>query len=137
MFGKKTQAKPHERIDNLVGAGTVIEGCVRFSGGLRIDGRVVGSVLAQESRESSATLELSDQARIEGEVRVEHLVMSGTIVGPVKVLRSIEMHPKAQIIGDVEYGVIEMHQGAVIEGRLVHRIEKIPEPVEPNPTVNA
>ena len=28
--------------------------------------------------------------------------------------------PKARIIGDVSYASIEIHQGAVIEGRLIH-----------------
>jgi cytoskeletal protein CcmA (bactofilin family) len=31
------------------------------------------------------------------------------------------MQSRAKIVGDVDYALIEMHQGAVIEGRLVHR----------------
>ena len=37
MFGNKTNAKP-QSIDSLIGAGTVIEGNISFTGGLRIDG---------------------------------------------------------------------------------------------------
>ena len=40
MFGKKDEKRPKGRIDSLIGAGTVIEGNIRFSGGLRIDGEV-------------------------------------------------------------------------------------------------
>lgn len=120
MFGKKSETRPQGRIDSLIGAGTSIEGCVRFSGGLRVDGEVKGSVLAAETA-SASTLVVSDQARIEGEVSVAHLVLNGTIVGPVKVAGSLEMQPKAKIIGDVTYAAIEMHQGAVIDGCLVHK----------------
>lgn len=120
MFGKKADNKPQGRIDSLIGVGTQIEGNIRFTGGLRIDGEVKGSVEAAEGA-SSSTLVLSEQARIEGSVSVAHLVSNGTVVGPVTVSESLELQARARIVGDVDYTIIEMHQGAVIEGRLVHR----------------
>lgn len=131
MFGKKSDAGPQGRIDSLIGAGTSIDGSVRFSGGLRIDGEVKGSVMAAEAA-SASTLVVSDQARIEGEVSVAHLVLNGIIVGPVKVAGSLEMQPKAKIVGDVTYAAIEMHQGAIIEGRLVHESAISQEPTSEN-----
>lgn len=119
MFGKRGDAKPQGRIDSLIGAGTCVQGDVRFSGGLRIDGEVKGAVEGAEGA-SAATLVVSEHARIEGSVRVAHLVVNGVIVGPVSVSDTLELQSNARIIGDVEYTAIEMHQGAVIEGRLVH-----------------
>src|SRR5574343_916689 len=121
MFGKKTENGPQGRIDSLIGAGTRVEGSLYFSGGLRIDGKVKGSVQAVEGA-SSSTLVLSEHARIEGGIVVAHLVMNGTVVGPVVVTETLEMQPKAKIVGDVEYASIEMHQGAVIDGRLLHSV---------------
>lgn len=120
MFRKRNESKPQGRIDSLIGVGTRIEGNIRFAGGLRIDGEVKGNIDAAESAASS-TLVLSEQARIEGAVNVAHVVVNGTIVGPVTAAESLELQSEARIVGDVEYTVIEMHQGAVIEGRLVHR----------------
>ena len=120
MLGKKDESKPKGRIDSLIGTGTVIEGNIRFTGGLRIDGEVRGNVEAAEGA-SSSMLALSEQARIEGAVSVAHLVTNGTIVGQVTISESLEMQSRAKIVGDVDYALIEMHQGAVIEGRLVHR----------------
>lgn len=119
MFGKKTGGVPQGRIDSLIGAGTRVEGSIRFSGGLRIDGEVLGSVEAAEGA-SSSTLVLSEHSRVEGAIRVAHLVTNGTVVGPVSVGESLEIQSKARIIGDVEYTMIEMHQGAVVEGRMLH-----------------
>lgn len=127
MFGKKNSAGAQARIDSLIGAGTCIEGKILFSGGLRVDGEVRGSVEAV-SGASSSTLVVSDQARIEGAVSVAHLVLNGVVVGPVSVAESLEMQPKARIVGDVTYAAIEMHQGAVIEGRLVHEHKSVLEP---------
>lgn len=119
MFGKKDHSKPLGRIDSLIGAGARVEGVVYFTGGLRVDGEVRGSIQAVEGA-SSSTLVLSEHARIEGAVRVGHLVTNGSVVGPVVVTESLEMQSKARIVGDVEYAAIEMHQGAVIEGCLVN-----------------
>lgn len=119
MFGKGRDNKPQARIDSLIGAGTVVEGSIRFTGGLRIDGEVKGAVEAGDGA-SASVLVLSEHARIEGAVRVAHLVSNGVIVGPVRVAESLELQSKARVVGDVEYAVIEMHQGAVIEGRLLH-----------------
>lgn len=126
MFGKKPESKLHGRIDSLIGAGTRIEGALYFTGGLRVDGELKGSVRAAEGA-SSSTLVLSEHARIEGAVSVAHMVTNGTVVGPVVVTEGLEMQSKARIVGDVEYATIEMHQGAVIEGRLVNAVRKAEE----------
>jgi cytoskeletal protein CcmA (bactofilin family) len=117
MFGKKA-SKPQNRIDSLIGVGTRIEGNVSFSGGLRVDGEIQGNVTAVSDQPS--TLVLSEQARIDGEIRVSHLVVNGAINGPVYALEFLELQPRARVTGDVHYNSIEMHLGAVVEGRLVH-----------------
>jgi len=123
MFGKRDDGKPQGRIDSLIGVGTMVEGNIRFTGGLRIDGEVKGNVEAAEGA-SSSMLVLSEQARIEGAVSVAHLVSNGTVVGQVTVTEMLEMQSRAKVVGDVNYALIEMHQGAVIEGRLLHPASK-------------
>lgn len=118
MFSRKTP-KPQNRIDSLIGAGTSIEGDISFSGGLRIDGQVKGNVRATDDQAS--TLVVSEHARIEGEVSVSHVVVNGTIIGPVRSGEFLELQPKARVTGDVEYSSIEMHLGAVVQGRLIHQ----------------
>jgi cytoskeletal protein CcmA (bactofilin family) len=107
-----------KRIDSLIGAGTIIQGDVTFTGGLRIDGRVDGNVIAAEGE--PGTLVISAEARVEGEIRVSHVVINGTVNGPIAVGDHLELQPRARIVGDVSYRSLEMHVGAVIEGRLIH-----------------
>lgn len=118
MFGNKT-TKPQNRIDCLIGAGTVIEGDLTFDGGLRVDGRVNGSVMSVEGK--PGTLVLSEAARIEGEIRVSHVVINGTVVGPVHAADYVELQSKANVTGDVYYKTLEMQLGAVVQGRLVYQ----------------
>jgi cytoskeletal protein CcmA (bactofilin family) len=91
MFGNKV-SKPQTRIDSLVGAGTVVEGNITFSGGLRVDGRVRGNVIA--TGDESSTLVLSEQAEIDGEIRVSHAVINGTVVGPVQGTEYVELQSR-------------------------------------------
>jgi len=112
-------SKPQNRIDSLIGAGTTIVGNLSFSGGLRVDGEVKGNVVA--ASDTPSMLVVSEHARIEGEINVSHLVINGTVVGPVHSAEFLELQSRARVTGDVEYNSIEMHLGAVIQGRLVHQ----------------
>ncbi len=119
MFGEKKGRTPQNSIDSLIGSATRIEGNVFFSGGLRVDGVVCGNIRCENPREG--TLVISEKARVEGAVAVGHVVINGTVIGPVVAGESLELLPSARVTGDVEYHRIEMQQGAVIEGKLVHR----------------
>jgi cytoskeletal protein CcmA (bactofilin family) len=118
MFGKKIN-KPQGRIDSLIGAGTSLDGDVTFAGGLRVDGEIKGNVRGAEGQ--PATLVISEHARIEGEISVSHLVINGTVIGAVHSSDFLELQTRARVTGDVEYSTIEMHLGAVVQGRLVHQ----------------
>lgn len=128
MFGK-THSKPQNRIDSLIGAGTIIEGNMQFSGGMRIDGTVHGNVIATPGKPS--TLVLSEQAQINGDVVVTHLVVNGVINGAVSASEYLELQGKARVTGDVKYQALEIQLGAIIEGRLLHKATGEQEKVVP------
>jgi cytoskeletal protein CcmA (bactofilin family) len=121
MLGRKTKST----IDSLIGISTTIEGNVHFKGGLRIDGHVKGNVVAESEEDSM--LVISEHAKVEGEVRVAHLVVNGEIVGPVHSSLLLELQPRARITGDVHYKALEMHGGALVSGKLAH--DQVGEPV--------
>jgi len=115
---KRKKHSPLKRIDSLIGAGTVVRGDVTFTGGLRIDGQVQGNVIGADGE--PGTLVVSEPARIDGEIRVSHVVINGTVNGPVTAGDHLELQAKARVAGDVAYRTLEMHVGAVIQGRLCH-----------------
>jgi cytoskeletal protein CcmA (bactofilin family) len=116
----KSSSKPQSRIDSLIGAGTTITGNVTFTGGLRVDGEIRGDVRAAEGQGGS-TLVISEHARIEGRIEVAHVVVNGTVNGPISSTVSLELQERARVTGDVEYSSIEIHLGAVVDGRLLHK----------------
>ena len=118
MFDRKKPHPPQKRLDSLIGGGTTVHGDLLFTGGLRVDGTIHGNVATVDHQ--PGTLVISEQARVEGEVRVSHVVINGTVKGPVVANDYLELQAKARVHGDVQYRSLEMHVGAIVEGKLVH-----------------
>jgi cytoskeletal protein CcmA (bactofilin family) len=112
MFGKKAQPP----IKSLIAQGSRIEGNLKFTEGLRIDGEVFGNISA--NAEAPSILVISEAAVVQGEIHADHVIINGTVRGPVNARELLELQPKARIEGDVSYRALEMHQGAVISGQL-------------------
>lgn len=112
MFNKNKQPP----IKSLIADGTEIQGNLSFSDGLRVDGIIVGNVLAAEA--VASILVISDSASISGAITADHIIINGTVKGPIHARRMLELQPKARIEGDIEYAALEMHQGALIAGQL-------------------
>ena len=112
MFNKKKQPP----IRSLIAEGSQIEGTLHFSDGLRVDGRVVGDVNANTDKPS--ILVISETASVIGAIHADHVIINGTVQGPVFARLMLELQPKAHIEGDIHYSALEMHQGAIIAGQM-------------------
>ena len=121
MFGKKKQPP----IKSLIAQGTCIEGNLKFTDGLRIDGEVIGDIRAIEG--SASILVISESACVTGQIYADHVIINGRVMGPVHASELLELQPKAKIAGDVSYKALEMHQGAVIFGQLRPTSQEIEE----------
>lgn len=128
MFFKKSN-RIQNSIDTLIGADTRVEGDIHFTGGLRVDGAIRGNVI--EPNSSPSTLILSEHGLIEGAISASKVVINGKVIGPVKASQFIELQAKARVTGDVHYKSLEMHTGAVIEGKLVY-LGDSPEEIDSN-----
>ena len=115
MFGRK-KGFSAARIDTLIGQGTEINGDLVFSGGLHVDGKIVGNVIAEEG--STAILILSEFGCIEGDVKVPNMVLNGEVIGDVYCTTRVELASKSRVKGSVYYNLIEMAIGAEVNGGL-------------------
>lgn len=107
-----------KQVDTLIGAGTTIAGDLEFTGGLHIDGSVKGTVKATES---NASLTLSQQGRLEGEVHAPHIVLDGVVEGDLYAIEKLELAGNARIHGNVYYNLIEIAVGAEVNGQLIRQ----------------
>ena len=96
MFGKKSQPP----IKSLIAQGTRIEGNVKFTEGLRVDGEVYGDIQAGAEGDGSL-LVISEASVVQGAVHADHVIINGTVRGPVHAREVLELQPKARIEGEV------------------------------------
>jgi cytoskeletal protein CcmA (bactofilin family) len=54
---------------------------------------------------------------------VPHILLNGTVKGDVRATERVELGPKARVIGNVQYKLIEMSIGAEVNGKLIHESE--------------
>lgn len=124
MFGsdKHKHARPAggAGVETLIGPRVVIRGDVHFSGGLYIEGRIEGAVIAEEG-DNEAIVTLAERGSIEGEVRAPHVIINGSLQGDIHSSQRIELAAAARVEGNVHYHTVEMLAGSMLTGRLIHQ----------------
>ena len=108
------------KLSSLVAEDVVITGDVCFSGGLRIDGVVKGSVIARsDERQGHALLVLSEKGQVHGSVRCGDAVINGTVVGDIEVEHFLELQSESRVSGTIRYHHLQMDVGAAVRGELL------------------
>lgn len=134
---KKKRNKSGARLDTLIGQNTFLEGNIVFEGGLRIDGAIKGNITALN--DTDAVLTVSEQGKIEGDINVPNMIINGAVTGDVHSSGHVELAAKTNIQGNVYYTLLQMEEGAQINGSLIHKATATPDsaPVKPKPKAPA
>ncbi len=98
---------------SLIGGDVAIEGNVRASADLHIDGRIDGDL-------GCAALVQGADSVIKGNVTARSARIGGTIDGSITA-DELVVEATAHIKGDVSYGTISVAHGADVEGRMMHK----------------
>ncbi len=115
---KKSARNGTNTVETLIGPRVVIRGDVQFSGGLYVEGKIIGKIVADEG--SAAVLTISEHGIIDGEVHAPVVVIAGSLHGDIHASERVELSPTAKVQGNVFYKVVEMAGGATLTGRLIH-----------------
>jgi len=119
MFGKKQSR--HTVVETLIGSNSKLYGDLHFQGGCHIDGTVKGNVSADPDTDSA--LSISDIGNVDGGVTVPYVILNGIVKGDVFASQRVELGATARVIGNVYYNLIQMAEGAEINGKLIHQPE--------------
>lgn len=131
MFGDKKANKPSATggaVDGLFGERMSVVGDVRFAGTFIIEGKIKGTVIAEET--GDAVLKLYERGQIEGQIQSPTVEIHGELIGDV-ISERLLLGPTARIRGNVYYRVLEMAAGAQVNGQMVHQDEprkQLPKP---------
>ena len=102
-----------DRIDTLVGEGSVIEGNITGDNSILINGTVTGDVTTQ------STIRVGRTGIIKGNVKANSAILSGIIEGNLDVLDSTVLGPHSRLKGDLKTTRLKIEEGAKFEGRCV------------------
>lgn len=108
---KNNQSKTGESATiNLIGNGTVIEGEVKASGDLRIDGTIRGSVT------SRAKVVVGSTGQVLGDIVCQNADITGMVKGKITVSEMLFLKASAKINGDIITGKLVVEVGASFTG---------------------
>lgn len=102
--------KKRDKLLALLGKDTQFDGKLAFEGTVRIDGRFEGEICA------TGNLIVGREARIDADIRISCILISGEVRGTIKATHSIEILPRGQMIGTIEAPKVVIHEGAVLQG---------------------
>lgn len=124
MFSNKEAKKEAEDTmlsSNIIGKGTVIEGNINASGNIRIDGKIIGNIIAK------AKIVIGHDAVIEGNITAQNAEIAGYIKGKLEVSDNIILKNTAKINGDIASNKLAMEAGALFNGscKMVSEMKQI------------
>jgi len=117
MSDKPAAKNTNDIVQCLIGRGIELKGELSFSGGLHIDGRVIGSIKNTEA--SSGRITLSREGIIDGDVTTCNAEINGVVNGDIHATGCVVLHPHSHVSGNVYYERIEIRRGACINGKLI------------------
>ena len=99
-----------------IGEGATLEGTLRFSGRLEIDGTVAGSIIAEP--EDGGEVVVGPKGSVQGQLSAAVIEVAGKVQGPVRSSRRLDILPGARVHGDLVYRDLQVQHGAIVEGSL-------------------
>lgn len=119
LFARTTK---NNQVDALIGSSTQVDGGVKFTGGLRVEGQINGDVNGVKIEKADSVLILVRNAMITGSVNVNRAIIDSTVDGPLVICEHLELLPGARV-KDVTYRIIKVHEGAIIDGKMTPMAE--------------
>ena len=125
MFGKKKQSAASSSGSSLKRTNhtpSIISEDVRLTGGLssqgevQLDGRIEGDLRVKH-------LVIGHTGMIEGVIEADSVIVKGKIIGSL-IANKVTIESTAEVHGDVFHDTLSIEAGAIIEGSLKHRNEE-------------
>jgi cytoskeletal protein CcmA (bactofilin family) len=109
-FGKGEQGEAGEWI-GFLDKGVKLEGTLELSGTFRIDATVKGNIISGQS------LILGENAKVEGQIEGNHIVVGGRFDGVILAKARVEIQAKGVVTGEIHSPCLVIEAGGIFDGR--------------------
>jgi cytoskeletal protein CcmA (bactofilin family) len=110
-MAKNIQDDAH--VVNQIKSGTYIEGIVKASGDIRIDGTLKGSL------QTEGKLVVGTSGQIDGEISCQNAEIHGIVNGKITVNELLSLKANCKLLGDIVVGKLAIEPGAQFSGSCV------------------
>jgi cytoskeletal protein CcmA (bactofilin family) len=106
---EKKKEIDENKITGFCDKDTDFKGDLHFKGSFRIDGRFKGKI------DSDSILIIGDNGKVEADVKVGHLIISGEIKGNIQASQKVEIHSNGRVMGTIISPKLTVEEGAYLE----------------------
>ncbi len=111
MNGKKDrQESMRGEINAFLGENTTFKGVLGFEGVVRIDGRLEGEIVSND------TVIIGENAVVNAEINVGTVVISGKVTGDIVATNSLEINAPGEIHGNIKTPTLIIEKGVIFQG---------------------
>jgi len=103
-------SQPDDKLNALLGPHSEFEGKLSFEGRVRIDGTFRGEIF------SDGVLMIGETARLQAEVSVGTVIVSGELRGNVTASELVELRAPSRMYGNIRTPSLVIERGVVFEG---------------------
>ncbi len=127
MFGKQRQkSSPLQggaaKFETIIGPNALLEGHLRIKESARIDGKVIGDILA--AADQTILVVVVENGEVKGNIQANVVVVAGKVIGNIQAFERLELHAQCRVEGDIRYASLAMEHGATVLGLLLHTDDK-------------
>ncbi len=113
MFKSSPSSSASSNGDAVIGKNIKIIGSIDSPDAVILHGEVTGDIICK-------TLEIGTGAKLVGNVTAETVIVGGNLKGDVKTTR-LKLESSAFVNGEMTYQIIEVEEGAQLEGSFVQQ----------------
>jgi cytoskeletal protein CcmA (bactofilin family) len=99
-----------EEWTGFIDQGVSLEGTLTLTGTFRIDGHVKGNIISEQ------TVILGENAKVEGQIEGNRVVISGHFDGVIFARGRVEIQPKGVVTGEVHSPCMFIYPGDIFDG---------------------
>jgi cytoskeletal protein CcmA (bactofilin family) len=110
MAWRKENKSPND-VNGFLDQGVFFEGHLEFSGTLRVDGSIKGTVKTDDH------LLIGENGILEAEIFAGTITINGKVTGVVHAKDKVQIHRKGRVSGEIYTPVLEIEPGAILDGK--------------------
>lgn len=102
--------KHGDRVETILGSGTVLNGNLQVKGALRVDGKAEGNI------EAAGDVVIGEGSVVDSSVRGRNVKVAGLVRGNISATGVLEIASSGKVFGDVSVSKLSISDGAVFQG---------------------